>query len=198
MTDHSLPADDDRLLKILRILCWGAVAVLIALPALAMAAGADGVDWGPEDFIAATILLGGAGLVTEALVRVSRDWNYRIAVGLMTFGALFTLWSNLAVGIVGSEDNAFNLGYFLIVPLLALGATLVRLRPAGMAGLARVAAIFYAAMGMAAFAAGMAEPAPFIAGIHAVFVTLFIVASLLFDRAARRAVAPVREKMMEM
>ena len=188
MTDHSLPAaKDDRLLKTLRLFCWGAVAFLIALPALAMAAGLEGVDWGPEDFIAATILLGGAGLITEALVRVSRDWNYRIAVALMTFGALFTLWSNLAVGIVGSEDNAFNIGYFLIVPLLALGATLVRLRPAGMAGLARVAATLYIGMGIAAFAAGMGTPAPFIIAIHLLFVTIFLGASLLFSRAAKRS-----------
>ena len=90
MTDTTINTDD-RLLSRLRIAGWSAVAFLIALPALAMAAGAEGVDWGSEDFIAAAILLGGSGLVVETLVRVSDDWSYRIGAVLMTFGALFTL-----------------------------------------------------------------------------------------------------------
>lgn len=186
MTDRTMP-DDDSLLKKLRIIAWALVAFLIALPAIAMAAGAEGVDWGSEDFIAATILLGGAGLVVEALVRVSRDWCYRIAAVLVTFGALFTIWSNLAVGIVGNEDNPFNITYFLIVPLLALGAIFVKLRARGMAAVARVAAIFYIAMGIAAFAAGIGEPAPFIIGIHVLFVTIFVGAAALFQQAAENS-----------
>ncbi|WP_265587642.1 hypothetical protein [Sphingomicrobium arenosum] len=184
MTDLSL-SGDDRLLKILRIIAWSLVAVLLALPAIAMAGGAE-VQWGPEDFIAATLLLGGSGLVVELLVRVSRDWNYRIAAVLATFGALFTLWANLAVGIVGNEDNAINIGYYLIVPLLALGATLARLKPAGMAATCRTAATLYIGMGIAAFAAGQGEPAPFIIGIHALFVTIFMGAGQLFQRATGR------------
>ncbi|WP_343345138.1 hypothetical protein WJT74_11765 [Sphingomicrobium sp. XHP0239] len=176
---------DDRLLSRLRLAGWGLVGFLIALPAIAMAAGAEGVDWNGGDFIAAAILLGGAGLVVEALVRLSRDWSYRIGAGLMTFGALFTLWSNLAVGIVGNEDNPFNIGYFLIVPLLALGATLVRAKPSGMAAVCRIAATFYIGMGVAAFAAGMGNPAPFVIVIHAMFVTIFLLAAIQFSRAAR-------------
>ncbi|MEN3972742.1 hypothetical protein WJS89_08695 [Sphingomicrobium sp. XHP0235] len=197
MTAQTL--DDDRLLKTLRPIAWALVAFLVALPAIATALGAEGVDWGSEDYIAAAILLGGAGLVVELLVRVSRDWNYRIAALLVTSGALFTLWSNLAVGIVGNEDNPINIGYFLIVPLLALGATVVKLKAAGMAAVARVAATFYIGMGIAAFASGQGNPAPFIIGIHAVFVTIFAGAGLLFQRAANTgAKATNREKMVEM
>ena len=187
MTQHSIAADDDRLLRILRIIGWSLVAFLIALPAIAMASGAEGVDWGSEDFIAATILLGGSGLVVEGLVRVSRDWSYRIAAVLITFGTLFTLWSNLAVGIVGNEDNPFNIGYFLIVPLLILGTTLAGAKARGMAGVARTAAIFYVGMGIAAFASGQGDPAPFIIGIHALFVAIFAGAGFLFQQVARNA-----------
>ena len=48
-------------------------------------------------------------------------------------GAFLLIWINLAVGIIGSEDNPANLMYFGVLAVLALGSLLALLRPLGMA-----------------------------------------------------------------
>ena len=115
-----------------RVLGWGLIAALVALPAIAMQFTAE-VNWTASDFVAAAVLLGGVGLAFELAVRASGHWAYRggaaVALGL----SLLLLWANAAVGIVGSEDEAINL-WFNLIPLLALIGTLgARLRARGMA-----------------------------------------------------------------
>jgi hypothetical protein len=82
---------------IIRRAGWSLAAGLLALPAIAMQFSTE-VNWGPEDFLAAALLLGLTGLgleVTAALPR--RRWRGRAAV--ITIAALFLVWAELAVGI---------------------------------------------------------------------------------------------------
>lgn len=120
------------LLKPWRLLGWGIIAGLIALPAVAMQFTRD-VNWGSGDFIFATVMLGGVGLAFELAVRASGSWTYRGGAALALGAGLFTLWANAAVGIVGDEDRLINL-WFNLIPLLALFAAIgARFRAGGMA-----------------------------------------------------------------
>lgn len=115
----------------LRLLGWGAVLALIALPAIAMQFTSE-VNWTAADFIFAIILLGGAGLAIELAVRASDSWAYRAGAIVAVGAGLLLLWGNAAVGIIGSEDEAINL-WFNLVPLVALvGAIAARFRAHGM------------------------------------------------------------------
>lgn len=81
-----------------RALLWGVIATLILLPAIAMPFTAE-VNWGPEDFVAAAILLGGTGLALEVAARVLVDPRKRVLAALAIIGTLLVVWAELAVGI---------------------------------------------------------------------------------------------------
>ena len=65
----------------------------------------DEVVWTLGDFVVAAVLLMGTGVSYEFLARKAGSVAYRSAVGLALAAALFLVWMNLAVGIIGSEDN---------------------------------------------------------------------------------------------
>ena len=85
-----------------RAILWGGLALLLALPSLAMQFGAEGVDWSLFDFVAMGVLLAMLGLGVEAAVRFVRSWRGRlVAIGAVV--AVFLLiWIELAVGSFGT------------------------------------------------------------------------------------------------
>lgn len=115
-----------------RMLGWGTIAALLALPAIAMQFSTE-INWTAADFVAAALLLGGVGLAFELAVRASGSLAYRAGAAVALGLSLLMLWANAAVGIVGSENEPINM-WFNLIPLLALVGTLAaRLRPGGMA-----------------------------------------------------------------
>src|SRR3954454_16025342 len=64
---------------------------------------------------------------------MSRDWSYRGAALLALVGMFLTIWANLAVGIVGSEDNPANIGFFAALLVGIAGSAVARFRAKGMA-----------------------------------------------------------------
>lgn len=87
-----------RALPSLRTAGWGLAATLLLLPAIAMAFTRE-VNWGPEDFLAAAIILGGVGLGLEGAARLQGRARRAVALAVLATGAL--VWIELAVGIVG-------------------------------------------------------------------------------------------------
>jgi hypothetical protein len=58
---------------------------------------------------------------------------YRAGVGVALGVSFLQVWMNLAVGIVGSEDNPVNLGFFGVIVTAAACAFTARFRAEGMA-----------------------------------------------------------------
>jgi hypothetical protein len=162
-----------------RIALWGGLAALLALPAVAMRFTSE-VKWDETDFILMGVLLGGAGLLLELAVRRSSSWAYRAGFGLAVLAAFLTIWVNLAVGMIGSEDNPYNLLFGLPPALAAAGALLSRLRPAGMAGAMLAAAVAQAAVGLAGLAA---DPRGGL--LSAAFALLWLLSAALFRKSPR-------------
>lgn len=121
-----------------RILGWGFAAALLLTPLVAMQFTTE-VRWGPIDFAAAAILIGGLGLAFELAVRRTRNVAYRLAAGLAAWTAFALIWVNLAVGFIGDEGNPANLMFAGVLAVALTGAIVARFRPLGMA-LAMVAA----------------------------------------------------------
>lgn len=111
-----------RLLNGWRVAGWGAAAALLLLPAVAMRFTSE-VDWTPGDFLAAALMLLFLGGAIELAVRVARTLPGRAGLMIAGFAAFFTFWVNGAVGLIGSEDEMLNLGFYWLV-LVALLATL--------------------------------------------------------------------------
>ena len=164
-----------------RIAGWSAAVALLALPAIAMRF-TDDVDWTTGDFVFAGILLLITGLAAEGGLRLARSWQHLIGFGFATFTAFFTVWSNLAVGIIGDEDAAVN-GYFLV--LLAIGiiaAIGLRFRARAMSIITGVLAISQMSLGLAALRMMPGHQVEW--GILVFFAALWLGASLSFRKVA--------------
>ena len=166
----------------LRMLVWGGAAGLLVLPAIAMRLGADGVDWSATDFIVFATMLAVACGLYELAMRMSGDARYRAAAGVAVATGFITVWANLAVGMIGSEGNPFNLAFAGVLAVAVVGAAFARLRAPGMARAMFAAGIAQALVVAAAFAVG-GDPRG--AATSALFVAPWLLSSALFRRASQ-------------
>ena len=109
-----------------RLAGWGVAVAIILAPLVAMQLDAPGVNWTLSDFIFAIVLIGSVGLLFELGVRASGSWAYRGGVAMALAAGFLTIWINLAVGIVGNEDNPINLAFMVVVLLAIAGAIVAR------------------------------------------------------------------------
>jgi ABC-type uncharacterized transport system permease subunit len=96
---------------------------------------------------------------------------------------------NLAVGIIGSEDNPANLMYGGVLAAAITGAFIVRSRPHGMARVLVATAFAQALVGLIALVAGLGSTGEnwprAIVVLTSFFAALWLVSAWLFRRAAR-------------
>ena len=114
-----------------RMVGWSAAVALLAMPFIAMRFTSE-VNWTAIDFIFASVLFGVIGGAFELAVRASSSRFYRGGAALALLGTLLTIWANLAVGIVGSEDNLANMWFFAALLVGIAGAIIARFRASGM------------------------------------------------------------------
>jgi hypothetical protein len=136
----------------IRLAMWGVLAALLALPAVAMRFHAEGVVWTASDFAVMGAMLGSVGLGVELVVRASSNLAWRSGAVVAVLIAFLTVWVNLAVGMIGSEDNRYNLLFGGVLLLALAGSVVARFRGGGMAKAMAVAGIAQAAAGAAGFA----------------------------------------------
>jgi hypothetical protein len=163
-------------------------AAVLSVPALAMAfqlavpdpgSGTDGVSWGAGDFLAAAVMILGAGLLYEWAATRAGTTTHRIAVGLMAGAALLLVWINLAVGIIGEPGNPANLLYFGVLAVLVVGASIARLEPRSMSLVLFATAGAQALVPVIALVMGLTPTWP----LDAVFIGLWVASGLLFRQA---------------
>ena len=175
-----------------RITTWSLAALILLLPLLAMQF-TDEVDWDLADFVIAGALLLGSGLTYELVARKMNSIAYRAAAGIAIATALLMVWMNLAVGIIGSEDNAANLIYVGVLTVGLIGSLIARFQARGMARTLFAMALALMLVALIALLAGLGFPenSPLqILAPHGFFVALFGVSALLFRKAAREGPDP--------
>lgn len=96
MEDKEMEHKNLRLFGIILV-----VAILLLIPYLAMKFTSE-VNWTVIDFIAAGVMLLGTGLSIELILRKVTALKYRLALCAAALIALFVIWAELAVGIIGS------------------------------------------------------------------------------------------------
>ena len=118
----------------LRPFIWAGAAYLLLLPAIAMLFFPDsGVDWSAFDFVVMGAMLATACGLYELGAWLSGDTAYRAGFGVAALTGFLTVWVNLAVGMLGNEDEMVNLLFAGVLAVAAIGALLARLKAAGMA-----------------------------------------------------------------
>ena len=106
--------------------------------------------------------------------------------------ALVQIWLNLAVGIVGSEDNPVNLGFFGVIVTAAACAWVARFRADGMARAMIATAAVQALLALVIATAPSTvrddpKGATGVLVLSGIFATLWLAAAALFRRGARQA-----------
>ena len=102
--------------------------LILAVPFLA-GLFTDQVAWDLGDFVVAGLLLFGAGLAIEITASRGGAIAYRAAIMMAIATTLLLVWMNLAVGIIGNENQPINLLYFGLVAIGLVSAFLVWFRP---------------------------------------------------------------------
>ena len=93
----------------------------------------DEVIWDLADFAFAGALVVGVGVTYELAAKMTGNTACRAAVGVALAAAFILIWMNLAIGIIGAEDNPANLMYGGVLAVAIIGAVIGRFQPAGMA-----------------------------------------------------------------
>jgi hypothetical protein len=175
-----------------RIAAWATAAILLLLPLFAMQVTNE-VAWDLADFVFAGVLIVGVGVAYELTVRMTGNTPYRAAVAVALAAAFILIWINLAVGIIGTEDNPANLMYGGVIVVGIIGAVIARFRPDGMARALFAAALAQAVVAAIALIAGMqspVSPAIEILGLNGFFAALWLGSAWLFRKAARGQAPP--------
>lgn len=162
-------------------------ACILAVPMIAMQFS-DEVNWNLLDFVVAGALLFGTGLGFELVVRKAGSTAYRVATGLTFATLLLLIWMNLAVGLIGSENNPANLLYLTVLCVAILGAFIARLRPRGMTRALYATALTQALVPVVALViwrplVGDGDAVVGLTGVfllNALFVVLFLGSGFLF------------------
>ena len=166
-----------------RIAAWGTAALMLLLPFFAMQV-TDEVDWDVADFALFGAMLVGAGGTYELAARMTGNTAYRAAVGVAVAAAFILVWMNLAVGIIGSEDNPANLMYGGVLAVGVIGAAIARFKPHGMARALVATALAQALVAVIALIAGLG----YTLILTGIFVALWLTSARLFRKAAREQI----------
>lgn len=176
----TMTADPSRRLdNALRLLMWTGLLGLWLLPIIAKQFS-DEVQWSTMDHVFWFFLLGVPGLIVDLVSRMTPSWSYRggVIIGLAT--SFVITWANLAVGIVGNEENPINLVFFGVVAIAMIGSPLVGFRAARLRWVLYLTA---AAQALTALTALQAEP--FVLVFCGVTTALWLAAATLFGQAAK-------------
>lgn len=162
-----------------RLALWGTALGLLVLPWVAMQVTAE-VAWSLGDFVLFGAMLAVACGAFELAARMTGSRMYRAAVGVAAGTAFLLVWLNLAVGLIGSEDNPANRMYAGVILVGMGGALLVRFRASGMVWvLVATAAAQGLVMGVS-WALGLGHAFVLTGG----FMALWLTSAALFHRAA--------------
>ena len=146
----------------------------------------DALAWmAPIGFFVVPVI----GAVTAYKETKTHGTAYRAAVGVALAVAFLLAWVNLAVGIIGSEDELANLMYVGVLAVGIVGAVVARFRPRGMARALFATALAQALVAVIALVFGLGSGSPpgvlGILALNGFFVALFLGSALLFRYAAR-------------
>lgn len=179
--NSALEAAPKSRIHIWRIVGWGGAVALVLTPLVAMQFTSE-VNWDETDFIVATIIFGMVGGLIELSVRISSNWYFRFGAMFAVLAGFMVVWSNLAVGMIGNEDNPVNLWFGVVLLVAICGAILSRFHKGILPTAMLAAGTIQAAIGLFAGVLG----ADMLGGIFTIILSApWMVSSALFYAARR-------------
>ncbi|HRH19336.1 MAG TPA: hypothetical protein PLE81_01730 [Brevundimonas sp.] len=176
MTAHAQPR---RLDNILRLIMWCGLLALWLVPLIAKQF-TDEIQWTVSDHVFWAIMLIVPGAIVDLTSRLTGDWAYRFGI-IIALGTAFVItWANLAVGIVGNEDNPLNLIFFGVILVALIGAPLVGFKAARMRWVMIATAVAQVLSGLVAL-----QAEAFVLVFCGIATALWLTSAALFGKAAK-------------
>lgn len=138
------------------------------------------------EILALLIIIGTLGFI---ITRLPRNKTYRLAFGLAFLAAMFLLWVNLAVGIIGEPENTANLMYVGVLAVGAIGAFIARFKPHGMSRALFAMAIAQVLVAVITVLAGLGAPVTPVLSLlilNGILFAFWVGSAWLFRKAARQ------------
>lgn len=166
-----------------RLIGWAVPAALLSVPLIAH------FPWTVSDFVVAGAMFAVVGCSFELAIRASGNVSYRVGAAIALATAFLLAWINLAVGIIGNENNPFNLMFFGVIAAALIGSIVARFKADGMARAMTVAGVLQAVIGAPVFVLDLGRGEPPGAFRLLLLIEFFAASWLLsawcFRRAAR-------------
>jgi hypothetical protein len=175
----------------MRRLVWGSAALLLLLPLVAMQFTRE-VDWDGRDFAVIAALLGIACGTFELGLRLSPSPAYRAGFAIAAVAGFLLVWVNLAVGMIGSEQNPYNLWFGGVLAVGLAGALLARFRAPGMVRALLAAAIAQALVAGVALVRGDDVLGAILSSLWILF---WLASARCFHYAGVAALTPAQQKL---
>lgn len=166
-----------------RLAVWGVAAGLLLLPLVAMQFTTE-VTWTAFDFVVFGSMLLAACGIYELGAWLSGNTAYRAAFAVAIAAGFLQVWVNLAVGIIGTENNPANLMFGGVLVVGIVGALIARFRPRGMARALMATALAQALVVAIALIAAIGFDSALV-GLTGFFVAMWLISAALFQKSAR-------------
>ena len=166
----------------LRVAIWAFAGSLFLLPLVAMQFTSE-VNWDGFDFLVWGAMLLAACGTYELFSRISPNRAYRLGVGAAIVTGFLVFWANAAVGMVGDEDNVYNLLFLGAILAGAILALVAWFRPRGMARALYVTAGVHGATALYALATSTDLRG---SALSLVFVLPYLASAGLFNLSAKQ------------
>jgi hypothetical protein len=157
-------------------------AIAAALAGFALYAW-EAVTVGEYGLVVVAIMFALVAVVVERAAATRARWAYGVGIAIAVLTALGQMWMNLAVGIIGSEDNPTNLIFFLIPLAVLTGLPLLR-RPGRLAWLLAAAAVGQVIGAVYGTLAPLGPPEPEMAPLGGIIILTAYFAGLWLNAAA--------------
>lgn len=163
-----------------RIALWGGALLALATPWLLMRLTGQGA-WTAFDFAVFGVMLAVVCMGFELAMRLSSQWTYRLAAIMSVIGGFLMVWANLAVGIIGNEENPQNLVFYGPLLIGVIGALVTRFDARGLTLTLRLMAGAQLGIFLVAAALGWA-----LLPVFTIFYfSLWLIAGELFKKSVR-------------
>lgn len=162
-----------------RRIAWAGAVGLWLTPLVAMRYSAE-VDWTAFDFIVWGVMLTVAAGAFDLATRMRGGLAYQMGAAVAVGSAFLLVWANLAVGVVGSENEALNLIFFPPLIVGVAGGFVTGFTPLGLSRTLWAMAVIQAITLAVAFAITRDLDALLVA----FWVVAWMMAAWLFGKAA--------------
>ena len=88
--------------------------------------------WTAFDFVVFSVMVGAVCAGFELAMRLSNQWTYRLGAIMSVMGGFLMVWANLAVGIIGNEEDPRNLMFYGVLLIGVVGALVTKFNARGL------------------------------------------------------------------